>query len=543
MYKQAQLVSSEQTSTEQSTQTFDAIIIGAGLGGLLSAAQLLERGKRVVIIERLPHCGGRFTAKTFQGVQVSTGAVHMVPFGSSGVLSHMLQHLHVPHYFFDADVFGSFHVHGKQYQAHGILGVFKFLGPRQFALLVSLGYQMFLRTLSPHERALPYSTWLEQHIDCKKNLQLVAFFERVSRFALSLELSQVSVAEVVEITKNMFRYGAPAIVRGGCGALTHELEQHIHAQSGTIQLSCEVLQILAENGHVTGVRIREKTTRRESVLIAPLVVSDVGPRATDGLLNGQTVTQAQVLKQQATEIFREEQEQGRAQGDAPPIQRDVVESGSVYGRGVPLRAPLFLKTTDTTSPSTMHEAVGLKIHILSDVSLIPHKGIMYCLDTKRIAGMVQPTNSEPHLAPPGKHLLISHQVIQSNNVEEERALALADLRMLFGETFDKHCRILTMGTYRGEWPVNRIAQGEDAHADTATQGLYLVGDAVKPSGYLMVEGVAQSVNRFLDVLAEHEQEEGPRQQHVLPPPPRRHALRWLLHAPGNARKNKNVRKR
>src|SRR6202030_4335100 len=137
------------------------------------------------------------------------------------------------------------------------------------------------------------------------------------------------------------------------------------------------------------------------------------------------------------------------------------------------------------------EAIGLKIHLLSDVSLIPHKGIMYCLDTQRIAGMVQPTNSDPRLAPAGKHLLISHQVIQSNNIEQEKALALADLHMLFGETFEKHCRVLTMSAYRGEWPVNRIAQGEDLEPQTSIEGLYLVGDAVKPSGYLMVEGVAQ----------------------------------------------------
>ena len=93
-------------------QIYDAIVIGAGLGGLLSAAQLAQRGKRVVVLERLPHSGGRFTAKTFQATQVSTGAVHMVPFGSSGVLAHMLRRLHIPHHFFDADVFASFHVHG-----------------------------------------------------------------------------------------------------------------------------------------------------------------------------------------------------------------------------------------------------------------------------------------------------------------------------------------------------------------------------------------------------------------------------------------------
>ena len=482
----------------------DAIVIGAGLGGLLSAAQLLQRGKKVVVVERLPHSGGRFTAKTFQGVQVSTGAVHMVPFGSSGVLAQMLRHLRIPHRFFDANVFGSFHVRGKQYRSRGLLGVYKFLGPRQFFWFTRLGYLMFLRPLPQQERSLPFHLWLERHLNVERNPQLVAFFECISRFALSLELSQVSALEVVETTKNMLRYGAPAIVQGGCGELTRHLEQHILAQKGEIRLACEVLQILHNDGSVTGVRVRNKLNNEEVTLSAPLVVSDIGPRATEALLHSRRVTQAEVLKSQATEC------------------QDASES--------------------------IHEAVGLKMHLLSDISLIPHKGIMYCLDTKRIAGIVQPTNSDPDLAPPGKHLLISHQVLQSNNIEEERELALADLRLLFGEAFEAHCRVLTMGTYRGEWPVNRIAQGKDVLPQLFLQGLYLVGDAVKPSGYLMVEGVAQSVNRFIDLLddldQEHEVAQGNkalqrsarshRTRHELPPPSRVHALRWLWKAPGNS---------
>jgi hypothetical protein len=200
-------------------------------------------------------------------------------------------------------------------------------------------------------------------------------------------------------------------------------------------------------------------------------------------------------------------------------------------------------------PEHSHEAIGLKVHLLSDISLIPHKGIMYCLDTQRIAGMVQPTNCDPHLAPAGKHLIISHQVIQSDNIEDEKRLALADLRMMFGDTFEKHCRILTMSAYRGEWPVNRIAQGADIPSDTAVQGLYLVGDAVKPSGYLMVEGVAQSVNHFLDLLDVTEDvgaqfivpnnyapaSRSQRPLNVISPPSRLNALRWLWKAPVNAK--------
>lgn len=463
-------------------QNYDAIIIGAGLGGLLSAAQFLQRGKRVLVLERLPHCGGRFTAKTFQGTQISTGAVHMIPFGSSGVLAHMLRRLRIPHRIFDADVFGSFHVHGRQYRSRGLLGVYQFLGPRQFFWFTRLGYLMFLRRLPADEQNLPFDRWLARHIDVKRNPELVAFFERISRFALSLELSAVSTAEVVRTTKNMFRFGAPGIVEGGCGTLAAELEQQVRERGATVLLRCDVEQILREDGRVTGVRVRDKERGEERLYAAPLVVSDIGPRATSALLDNRKVTQADVLKQRAETEMR----------DGPV------------------------------------EAVGLKVHFLSDVSLIPHRGILYCLDTQRIAGIVQPTNCDPLLAPAGKHLLISHQVIQSDNIEEEKALALADLRKVFSETFEKQCRVLTISSYRGEWPVNRVAQGADVAAETPVRGLYMVGDAVKPSGYLMVEGVAQSVNTLLDVL----DASGPR--NAMKPPSRLNALRWLWEAPGNS---------
>lgn len=481
------------------TQQFDAIVIGAGLGGLLSAAQLLQRGKRVLILERLPHCGGRFTAKTFQGAQISTGAVHMLPFGSSGVLARTLRRLRIPHRIFDADVFGSFHVRGKQIRSRGILGVLKVFGPRQFFWFTRVGYLMFFKSLPAEERALPFDVWLARHIDMRRNPELVAFFASISRFALSLELHQVTAEEVIRTTRHMFRFGAPGILQGGCGALTGELERRVLEQGAELRLRADVLHILQEDEHVTGVRVRDKTSGSEETVYAPLVVSDIGPRATEALLRNQPVRQAQVLKEQ----FAEEE----------------------------------------TAVGKQPEAIGLKVHLLSDVSLIPHKGILYCLDTQRIAGMVQPTNADPRLAPAGKHLLISHQVIQSADIEQEKALALADLRLLFGEDFERHCRVLTMSAYRGEWPVNRLAQGTDIEATSAVQGLYHVGDAVKPAGYLMVEGVAQSVNQFLDLLdaLEAGQTEGPlgaprirQARHLVSPPSRLNALRWLWEAPGNS---------
>lgn len=486
------------------TQNYDTIVIGAGLGGLLSAAQLLKRHQRVIIFERLPHCGGRFTAKTFQGTQISTGAVHMLPFGSSGVLSRTLQRLQTPHRILDADVFGSFHVHGRQIRSRGLLGMYKVLGPHQFFWFTRLGYLMFFKRLPEAERALPFNSWLARHINTQRNPELVAFFASISRFALSLELHQVTTEEVIQTTKHMFRFGAPGILEGGCGALTRALEAQIHEQGATVRLRTDVLQILHTDGQATGVRVRSRISGDEEVFYAPLIISDIGPRATGALLNNQQVKQADVLKQQ----YKDQKEQN-------------MQSKSV----------------------SQPEAIGLKVHFLSDVSLIPHKGILYCLDTRRIAGIVQPTNADPHLAPEGKHLLISHQVIQSENIEEEKALALADLRNLFGEAFEQHCQVLTMSVYRGEWPVNRLAQGTDVKTATDLPGLYLVGDAAKPPGYLMVEGVAQSVNHFLDLFEEQKQQQNSepvgtlpdrRSRNVIQPPSRLHALRWLWEAPGNS---------
>jgi phytoene dehydrogenase-like protein len=500
-------------ANELNNSTYDVVIIGAGLGGLLSAAQCLQRGMRVAVLERLAHCGGRFTSKTFQGAQISTGAVHMLPFGSNGVLAGMLRGLAVPHYVHDAEVFASFWTHGRQYVCRSLLGVASFMGARQFARFVFLGPLLMSRTLPPGERDLPFTEWLKKyHVTPTTHPELYAFFERISHFALSVPLDQISALEVAETTKNMFRYGPPGIVEGGCAAVTGELERRVREQGADLRLRHDVVRLLTEDGEVRGVHVRDKSTGEESILQAPLVISNIGPRATVSLVQGKT----------------------RTPGDEP-VSADSLCSAN---------------------KQPMREAVGLKVHLLSDSSLIAHKGIMYCLDTERIAGIVQPSNSDARLAPPGKHLLITHQVMRSDDVEQERALALKDLCRLFGPSFDAQCRVLTISQYRGEWPVNRAQQGVDFTPELdGVRGLYLVGDAIKPSGYLMVEGVAQSVNQMLDLLDDldrnarvlrssatsattsHARKPFP-QSNIPPKPKAARALYWLVAPPPPAKQER-----
>jgi phytoene dehydrogenase-like protein len=68
-----------------------ALVIGAGLGGLLSAAKLATSGYEVEVFERLPMIGGRFTNIEYKGFALSTGALHMIPHGPAGPLAQMLE--------------------------------------------------------------------------------------------------------------------------------------------------------------------------------------------------------------------------------------------------------------------------------------------------------------------------------------------------------------------------------------------------------------------------------------------------------------------
>ncbi len=147
--------------------------------------------------------------------------------------------------------------------------------------------------------------------------------------------------------------------------------------------------------------MRDRKSGDERELCAPLVISNIGPEATSRLtgMNGQ-----------------------------PDIREEA--------------------------PDGKRVASGLKVHLLSDDSIIPHKGIMYCLDTQRIAGIVQPSNSDRRLAPPGKHLLITHQLMRSDNVNAEREAARADLRYLFGDAFG------TRVEYPDDEPVSRRVAGQ-----------------------------------------------------------------------------------
>jgi phytoene dehydrogenase-like protein len=116
-----------------------------------------------------------------------------------------------------------------------------------------------------------------------------------------------------------------------------------------------------------------------------------------------------------------------------------------------------------------------------------------------ISGFSEPTIADPELAGRSRHLVLSHQELGSGPIGQQIDQAIGDFRRFIPD-FDESCKIVSTHVYRGVYPVNHASQGQDFKPVTEVKGLYLVGDGVKPRGYIMTEGVAKSVEIAVDAI-------------------------------------------
>ncbi|MEA2639471.1 MAG: hypothetical protein QOF51_865 [Chloroflexota bacterium] len=425
---------------EARTSTYDTVVIGAGLGGLLAAAVAVRAGQRVLVVERMPYLGGRFTTVDQEGFAITTGALHLAPHGHGGPLARMLAALGTPTRWVQRDVIASVIVGGRHVVWRHLLDVPKVVGPRGKVDMLRMAAELAV----VGHKALRFDAWLA---DRTADPVLRALFERFTQFALSIQPDQISYDEMRAVFRSVARYGLPQAPAGGCQAVIGHLAAYVQARGGEIRTmtAARTIGLDAASGRVACVTAEDRRTGAVETITASRVVSDAGPEVTARLL------------------------------DRPQL--------------------------DLAPPQAGPGACGLKLHIVSDTSLIPHNGIMFCLDTQRISGIVEVSRSVPAVAPPGMHMLDTFQVLMSDDSALERRLAVEDLRQVFGPAYDRHCRIVRASSFRGAWPVNHAIQGRDAASREPVPGLIMVGDAYKPSGHMMVEGVAASVQRVAPLLA------------------------------------------
>lgn len=427
-----------------------AIVIGAGLGGLLSAAKLSGEGWEVEVFERLPFIGGRFTNIPYHGFQLSTGALHMIPHGPSGPLARLLRDVGAEVEIVRSKPTAVIRVPRKKgdmdYKfGHKDLLFQDFKVPFSIVNRIKLVYYIISTRRNP-PKGISFAQWCTDHIDQDWTHRISdSFFG----WALSLRATDVPVEEAFEIIENLYRYGGSGVPMGGCKGVTDALIKVIDSNGGVIHTSSEVTSITA--GAAGG-------TKADSVIAcgtehtADIIISDIGHEATATLLQG-------------FEADRELQDY-------------------------------------TCTASELKPSAGIKICLSSDKPLIGHGGVMLTPYAKRVNGINEVTNIDPGLAPSGKHLTMSHQCVRwedLDKLDKEIELGLEDLRDIFA---GKNYEVLLIQSYSDGWPVNRSPSGADLKNRTPVSNLFVVGDGAKGRGGIEVEGVALGVEQTMKEILE-----------------------------------------
>ncbi len=405
-----------------------AVIIGAGLGGLLAGAKLCREGHDVEVFERLPFVGGRFANLEYKGFKLSTGALHMIPHGSRGPLAQMLRDVGANVNIIDSNPMAIIRKSdGENIEFHDFRKELSLT--KRVKLGTILAYSLKFKPKSD----ISFMDWVLKYFDDEFLLKLADSF---CGWSLSLRAGDVPAREMLEIINNMYLYKGSGIPQGGCGAVTGELANIIRSAGGKIYTKSTVDKIIIDSGRAKGVRVNGKT------IDADIVISDIGHQETSKMYE--------------------------------------------------CRDEIYLEQIKKIAPSK-----GIKICLSSHEPLIGHSGVYFTPYAQRINGINEVTQADPSLAPPGKHLVMSHQATFTDNLEEEINSGLYDLKSLFP---DKKYDVLMVQSYSNHWPVNRASSGSDTGNLTPVSNLYVVGDGAKGKGGIEVEGVALGVGNLMREL-------------------------------------------
>ncbi len=290
------------------------IVIGAGVGGLTTAALLAQDGYRVTVLEAQTYPGGSASTFFHQGYRFEAGATVAGGFQPNG-----------PHYIAGKmlDIDWPVHKHDPAWVVHlpgheialtqdnaDVLANFPATERfwRQQSAIADLGWRMSAQGLPWPPRDLPELLQLAKVglLNFPADLRIVPYalstvkqwMQRAGAasdpaFVRFIDATLLISAQTTSDYVNGV-YGATAMdlarqgvyhVKGGIGAIAETLVDKLRDLGGEIRYRQHVTRIKVENGRVTGIFTKKgRRTTRETFLPADFVVANTTPWSLDDLL-------------------------------------------------------------------------------------------------------------------------------------------------------------------------------------------------------------------------------------------------------------------
>ncbi|HYH51481.1 MAG TPA: FAD-dependent oxidoreductase [Acidimicrobiia bacterium] len=412
---------------------YDALVIGAGAGGLCAAARLVHAGYRTLLVEGRDRVGGRASSLEEDGFIINTGAI-AIEYG--GILEETFHAVGAPFSIRVPDPATVFRLGGRTVDIsrggwgkliHGIT-------KKGAGLLESIGQA---RTGELPDEQLSVEAWLSGFT---RNNTVHAVFRNLCAaiFAVNADEMPARAFLTYFIQKGAFRrFGFSPT---GTLSLMQGLANVI-GRNGDVWLNSTVTRLQVDNGRVVGATINH--AGRPAEIRPEIVISNAGPAATVALC-------------------------GRAHFDAA-----------------------YLERMDRDLRST----ANIVVNVASREPLLDIPGIVTFGITRRLCNLANLTATCPELAPVGWHLAVAYGVpvpaVGDFDEDAEIEATLDDLRDEIPD-FDRRARILSVRVMKGDWPAQRSIAGLDLPRETTLDNLWNVGDGVREYANGGVQACAES---------------------------------------------------
>lgn len=369
-----------------SKEDYDAIIIGAGIGGLMTAAGLVRAKKRVLVLEKATFIGGKYTELDYKGYKITTGS-----------WTSMGKHSRIDRFCREVGANVDY-ITLRQLKDKGIgpgrLGKLRYpnkdvqvpmLAPQDFFTdkesleLTSVMMGLAAKKLEGIDRSktVPIRQFAEQYTESEKVQQV---FDSIIGVTSGLNSDTMPVSEFKIILDEGFglatgRFGYAV---GGIQGIIVALEHVIKELGGEIKTRAEVKNINIDDNRATGVQLVDGES-----ISSKVVIHNAGPK--------------RLLKIGGRKNFPSD----------------------------------FIQKIDNLVPIECAAIIlGLNKPISKDVPMIFTPGC------ERVVGLFEPTFFDPSVAPPGKTMIDVFCPFKSKNYKKEVDLAIEDLQRLYPGILD-----------------------------------------------------------------------------------------------------------